>query len=108
MVMEKEEKIRERIKEWEEGVLKKSLQSLPERGKFSTLSGIEIKTLYTPIDIGEFNYFEKLGFPGEYPFTRGIHPTMYRSRLWTFRQFSGFGDAIETNRRLKYLLEHGE
>ncbi|PMP75862.1 MAG: methylmalonyl-CoA mutase [Aciduliprofundum sp.] len=106
--MEKEEKIRERIKEWEEGVLKKSLQSLPERGKFSTLSGIEIKTLYTPIDIGEFNYFEKLGFPGEYPFTRGIHPTMYRSRLWTFRQFSGFGDAIETNRRLKYLLEHGE
>ncbi|MEM3438358.1 MAG: methylmalonyl-CoA mutase family protein [Thermoplasmata archaeon] len=106
--MEKEEIFKERLKEWQEKVLKNSLKAMPERQIFKTISGIEIKGLYSPIDLGEFDYFEKLGFPGEFPFTRGIHPTMYRSRLWTFREFSGFGDAIETNRRLKYLLEHGE
>ncbi|MEM4141783.1 MAG: methylmalonyl-CoA mutase family protein [Thermoplasmata archaeon] len=106
--MEKEEIFKERLKEWQEKVLKNSLKAMPERQIFKTISGIEIKGLYSPIDLGEFDYFEKLGFPGEFPFTRGIHPTMYRSRLWTFREFSGLGDAIETNRRLKYLLEHGE
>jgi methylmalonyl-CoA mutase N-terminal domain/subunit len=106
--MEKEERYIEKLKEWEEKVLKRSLEVLPEKGEFRTLSGIEIKRFYSPLDLKDFDYFEKLGYPGEYPFTRGIHPTMYRSRLWTFREFSGFGDAIETNRRLKYLLEHGE
>lgn len=106
--MEREERFKEKLMEWEEKALKRSLNTMPERGEFRTLSGIEVRRIYTPLDLGEFDYFEKLGFPGQYPFTRGIHPTMYRSRLWTFREFSGFGDAIETNRRLKYLLEHGE
>ncbi len=106
--MEKEEKFKEKLKEWEEKVYKKSIESMPERGKFETLSGIEVKTFYSPMDLKDFDYFEKLGFPGEYPYTRGIHPTMYRARLWTFREFSGFGDAIETNKRLKYLIQHGE
>ncbi len=106
--MEKEEKFEEKLKEWEEKVYKKSLILLPERGKFETFSGIELKTFYSPFDLKNFEYFEKLGFPGEYPYTRGIHPTMYRARLWTLREFSGFGDAIETNRRLKYLIAHGE
>jgi len=81
---------------------------MPERGEFSTLSGIKIKTFYSPLDLDNYDYLKSLGNPGQYPYTRGIHPTMYRSRLWTFREFSGFGDAIETNRRLKYLIEHGE
>ncbi len=106
--MEKEEKFKEKLKEWEEKVYKESLNLLSERGRFETLSGIELKTFYSSIDLKDFDYFEKLGFPGEYPYTRGIHPTMYRARLWTFREFSGFGDAIETNRRLKYLIAHGE
>ncbi len=106
--MEKEEIFKEKLKKWQEEKLKKSLEAMPERGEFKTISGIEIKRIYTPLDLGKFDYFEKLGLPGDFPFTRGIHPTMYRSRLWTFREFSGFGDAIETNRRLKYLLEHGE
>jgi len=106
--MEKEEKFKERLKEWEEKVYKKSIELMPERGRFETLSGIELKTFYSPMDLKDFDYFEKLGFPGEYPYTRGIHPTMYRARLWTFREFSGFGDAIETNKRLKYLIQHGE
>ncbi len=106
--MEKEEKFKEKLNEWEEKVYKKSIELMPERGKFETLSGIELKTFYSPIDLKDFDYFEKLGFPGEYPYTRGIHPTMYRARLWTFREFSGFGDAIETNKRLKYLIQHGE
>ncbi len=106
--MEKEEKLKEKLNEWEEKVYKKSIELMPERVKFETLSGIELKTFYSPVDLNDFDYFEKLGFPGEYPYTRGIHPTMYRSRLWTFREFSGFGDAIETNKRLKYLIQHGE
>ena len=74
---------------------------------FTTISGKKIKELYTPLDLQNFDYAKELGFPGEYPFTRGIHPTMYHGRLWTMRQFSGFGTAEQTNRRYKYLLEHG-
>ncbi|MGC9208987.1 MAG: acyl-CoA mutase large subunit family protein [Nitrososphaeria archaeon] len=80
---------------------------IPERGEFHTSSGIKVKTVYVPSDV-KGDYFEKLGMPGEYPFTRGIHPTMYRSRLWTIREFSGLGDAFMTNARLKYLVQHGE
>ncbi|MDH7512572.1 MAG: methylmalonyl-CoA mutase family protein [Clostridiales bacterium] len=82
----------------------------PSRRKmlFTTVSGRKIKELYTPADLKNFDYLRDLGFPGEYPFTRGIHPTMYRGRLWTMRQFSGFGTAEDTNKRYKYLLRCGQ
>ncbi|MEW5936933.1 MAG: methylmalonyl-CoA mutase family protein [Candidatus Thermoplasmatota archaeon] len=76
--------------------------------RFMTTSSVEVAPLYTPSDLKPFDYMRRLGFPGEYPFTRGVHPTMYRGRLWTMRQFSGFGTAEETNQRYKYLLAHGE
>jgi methylmalonyl-CoA mutase N-terminal domain/subunit len=78
------------------------------RDRFSTVSGRPIKELYTPADLPGFDYLRDLRFPGEYPYTRGVHPTMYRGRLWTMRQFSGFGTAEDTNRRYKYLLAHGQ
>jgi methylmalonyl-CoA mutase N-terminal domain/subunit len=79
----------------------------PERGAlFSTLSGEPVEPLYTPEDVGPFD--ERIGFPGEYPFTRGVYPSMYRGRLWTMRQFAGFGTAEETNERFRYLLDHGQ
>ncbi len=74
----------------------------------TTISGKKIKEIYTPLDIQDFNYEEDLGFPGFFPYTRGIHPTMYHGRLWTMRQFSGFGSAKDTNKRYKYLLSHGQ
>ena len=77
------------------------------RDKFDNLSGIEIKSLYTPEDIKDIDYATDLGEPGEYPFTRGAYPNMYRGRLWTMRQFAGFGTAAQTNQRYKFLLEHG-
>jgi len=77
------------------------------RDKFDNLSGIEIKSLYTPEDVKNNNYAMDLGAPGEYPFTRGAYPNMYRGRLWTMRQFAGFGTATQTNQRYKFLLEHG-
>ena len=73
---------------------------------FSTLSGEPVAPLYTPGDVGAFE--ERIGFPGEYPFTRGVYPSMYRGRLWTMRQFAGFGTAEETNERFRYLLDHGQ
>mgnify|MGYP001626149324 CR=1 FL=1 len=95
-------------KEYEKWYTEKVLKNpIPERGDFYTSSGIKVKTVYIPSDV-KGSYFEKLGLPGAFPFTRGIHPTMYRSRLWTIREFSGLGDAFMTNRRLKYLIEHGE
>jgi len=88
---------------WEETYSKN-----PERDtEFSTMSGIPVKPLYTPDDV-EGSYDEKLGYPGEYPYARGVYPNMYRGRLWTIRQFAGFGDAEETNKRFRYLIEHGQ
>jgi methylmalonyl-CoA mutase, N-terminal domain len=79
----------------------------PERREsFTTLSGEPIRPLYGPEDVGPFE--ERIGFPGEYPFTRGVYPSMYRGRLWTMRQFAGFGTAEETNERFRYLLDHGQ
>src|SRR2546425_11379168 len=72
------------------------------------MSGIEKRPLYGPADVAGLDYEGRLGRPGEYPFTRGIHPTMYRGRLWTMRQFAGFGTAEDTNERYKFLLEHGQ
>ncbi len=96
-------------KRWEETTLKESLRRLPEcREKFITVSGEPIQRLYTPADIGDMDFGRDIGWPGEFPFTRGVHPTMYRSRLWTMRMFAGFGTAEETNARFKYLLKHGE
>jgi methylmalonyl-CoA mutase, N-terminal domain len=88
---------------WEE-----AYRETPERdAEFSTMSGIPIEPLYTPDDV-EGSYDERLGYPGEYPYTRGVYPNMYRGRLWTIRQFAGYGDADETNRRFRYLIEHGQ
>jgi methylmalonyl-CoA mutase N-terminal domain/subunit len=88
---------------WEEAYSKN-----PERdAEFSTMSGVPIKRLYTPEDV-EGDYEEKIGYPGEYPYTRGVYPNMYRGRLWTIRQFAGYGTAAETNERFKYLIEHGQ
>ena len=79
----------------------------PERDAlFTTLSGEPVAPLYTPDDVGQSE--ERIGFPGEYPFTRGVYPSMYRGRLWTMRQFAGFGTAEETNERFRYLLDHGQ
>jgi len=94
---------------WEEETLKPFLEQHGERKeRFITVSGEEVKRLYTPEDIEDLDYERDLGYPGEYPFTRGVYPTMYRGRLWTMRQFSGYGGAEETNRRFKYLLKEGE
>jgi methylmalonyl-CoA mutase N-terminal domain/subunit len=82
-------------------------QVTPERDAlFTTISGEPVEPLYTPDDVGPFE--ERIGFPGEYPFTRGVYPSMYRGRLWTMRQFAGFGTAEETNERFRYLLDHGQ
>jgi methylmalonyl-CoA mutase N-terminal domain/subunit len=92
-------------KDWVERVK----NELKERKKvFTTQSGIILDRLYTPEDTRNIDYEEKIGYPGEYPFTRGVQPTMYRGRLWTMRQYAGFGTAEETNKRFKYLLEQGQ
>lgn len=103
-----EEVAREK-KRWEEGPLAKEMAKHPERKeKFLSLSDLEIKRVYTPEDIKDFDYMRDLGFPGEYPFTRGVHTTMYRGRIWTIRQFAGFGTPEQTNQRYKYLLSIGQ
>ena len=94
---------------WEQQTLKPALKRSPERRKeFTTLSGVPINRLYTPADLAEFDYARDLGEPGDYPYARGIHATMYRGKVWTMRQFSGFGSPEDTNRRLHYLLEQGQ
>ncbi|MGB9820620.1 MAG: acyl-CoA mutase large subunit family protein [Pseudothermotoga sp.] len=98
----------EKAKTWEEQ-LQVELKKFPERSeKFSTRSGIEIKRVYTPLDLEVIDYLKDLGMPGEYPFTRGVQRTMYRGRFWTMRQYAGFGTAEETNNRFKYLLQQGQ
>ncbi|MBI5586296.1 MAG: methylmalonyl-CoA mutase, partial [Deltaproteobacteria bacterium] len=85
------------------------LAKAPERKKaFSTISGIPVARLYTPGDLAGSDYSADLGFPGEYPYTRGVQPTMYRGRFWTMRQYAGFATAEESNRRYKYLLDQGQ
>lgn len=93
---------------WEETTLHQTLARSPERKKqFLTTSSEPIRRLYTPLDVADLDYQTHLGQPGEYPFTRGVHTTMYRGRPWTMRMFAGFGTAEETNERYKYLLEQG-
>jgi methylmalonyl-CoA mutase N-terminal domain/subunit len=101
--------IREKRADWERQTYSKTIKENPERKqKFKNLSDIEIKNLYTPEDIAALEYLKDIGFPGQFPFLRGVHPNLYRGRLWTMRQFAGFGSAEETNKRYHYLLEHGE
>jgi len=76
--------------------------------KFETVSGMSVNDLYTPLDLKDFDYQKDLGFPGQYPYTRGVQPNMYRGRLWTMRQFAGFGTAKDSNQRYKYLLAKGQ
>jgi methylmalonyl-CoA mutase N-terminal domain/subunit len=99
----------ERQAKWDEATLQETLANHPERMKrFLTTSSAPVDRLYTPLDLASLDYEHDIGFPGEYPFTRGVHSTMHRGRLWTMRMFAGFGTAEETNARYKYLLEHGE
>jgi methylmalonyl-CoA mutase N-terminal domain/subunit len=100
----------EELAAWKEGALAAAEEKAPPRkAKFETPSGLPIPPLYTPLDLeGGGDYAQQLGFPGEYPYTRGVQPTMYRSRLWTMRQYAGFGNAEDTNKRFRYLLSQGQ
>lgn len=94
---------------WETQKVQKALAKQPERHEeFVTGSGYPVERLYTPVEIEDFDYLRDLGFPGEYPFTRGVQPTMYRGRFWTMRQYAGFGTAEESNQRYKFLLSQGQ
>lgn len=109
MFDEKEvEKIQAAADEWENKKINPILAKRPERkDKFVSSSGITLKRVYTPGDVAHMDYDSDLGFPGEYPYTRGVQPTMYRGRLWTMRQYAGFSSAEESNKRYKYLLGQG-
>lgn len=97
------------VETWERTTLAASVKRIPPRqASFTTLSGLPVKDLYTADDLKSVDPAEDIGFPGEYPYTRGVHPTMYRARPWTIRQVAGFGTAEDTNGRYKYLLAHGE
>jgi len=103
------EEIRQAKEQWEKNTLDPTLNRFPERqSEFISNSSDPINRLYTPLDIKNLDLNEDLGFPGEYPYTRGVHATMHRGRLWTMRMFAGFGTAEETNQRFKYLLEQGQ
>ena len=95
--------------DWLDGTWAKATGRNPQRRpRFESSSGAEVDPIYGPEDLAEWNYHEKLGYPGEFPFTRGVQPTMYRGRLWTMRQYAGFADAEESNRRYKFLLAQGQ
>src|SRR4030066_400757 len=101
--------IKDELDRWQKTTLGKTLSKNPERAtSFKTTSDIEIKRLYTPLDTAGEDYGKDLGFPGEYPFTRGVQSTMYRGQFWTMRQYAGFATAEESNRRYRYLLEQGQ
>jgi len=103
------DELKDSLEKWEETSLQKTLSSLPERrDKFITTSSESIDRLYTPLDVADMDYTSDLGLPGEYPYTRGVHPTLHRGKLWTMRMFAGFGTAEETNARFRYLLEQGQ
>jgi len=102
-------KVQQAYNDWNEKTYQKSVAKNPEREKdFSTVSFTSVKPLYIPTDLTVENYVEEIGFPGEYPFTRGIQPSMYRGRFWTMRQYAGFGSAQESNERYKFLLAQGQ
>ncbi|RLB14095.1 MAG: methylmalonyl-CoA mutase, partial [Deltaproteobacteria bacterium] len=96
------------FEKWSDAVSDKIKKYRERKDNFVNSSGIPIKRLYTPLDFKDEDYLEELGFPGEYPFTRGVQPTMYRGRYWTMRQYAGFATAEESNRRYKFLLDKGQ
>jgi methylmalonyl-CoA mutase N-terminal domain/subunit len=103
------EAVREERERWEQTTVAKAVKRMPERpAETTTQSGMPIKRIYTPEDTAQLDYARDLAFPGEYPYTRGAQPTMYRAKPWTMRMFAGFGTAEETNERFHYLLEHGQ
>jgi methylmalonyl-CoA mutase N-terminal domain/subunit len=103
------ERLKQEMEKWIETSLQRSLAQMPERRhRFITTSSEPVERLYTPLDVAGMDYLEDLGFPGEYPYTRGVHPSLHRGRLWTMRMFAGFGTAEETNARFKYLLDQGQ
>jgi methylmalonyl-CoA mutase N-terminal domain/subunit len=103
------EELRHALERWEETTRQQAAARMGDRrSRFVTTSSSPIDELYTPLDIADLDYDRDLGLPGEYPFTRGVHPTMYRGRMWTMRMFAGFGTAEETNRRFHYLLDQGQ
>ena len=102
-------RIADEKEDWRKNCLQRFLKQNPERlDRFSTVSDMEIGALYTPEEVGQLDYLTDIGFPGQYPYTRGVQASMYRGRLWTMRMFSGFGSAEDTNRRYKYLLSQGQ
>ena len=106
---QKLEQLREALEHWEETSLQRTLAGMPERQpEFITTSSEPVARLYTPLDVEGMDYLNDLGLPGEYPYTRGVHPTLHRGKLWTMRMFAGFGTAEETNARFKFLLEQGQ
>lgn len=103
------QQIKQAREDWEQGPLQKVLKRFPERKpEFTSTSGTEIKRVYTPEDVADLDYNRDLAFPGEYPYVRGVQPTMYRGRFWTMRQYAGFATAEESNQRYKYLLDQGQ
>src|SRR4051812_1726411 len=101
--------LRSARRRWEEGPLARALEKSGERREeFDTLSGLPTERIYTPEHVDRDDYEADLGFPGQYPFTRGIQPTMYRARYWTIRQYAGFGTPESTNERFKFLLSQGQ
>ncbi|MBS4534702.1 methylmalonyl-CoA mutase family protein [Clostridium sp. D2Q-14] len=100
--------IKDSTKKWEETTVDKAISRFPERKKeFKTGSGLKVDRLYTPENVEDLDYENDLGYPGQYPYTRGVQPTMYRGRLWTMRMYAGFATAAESNKRYKYLVEQG-
>ncbi|APF16858.1 acyl-CoA mutase large subunit family protein [Caldithrix abyssi] len=107
--MNKFDKIEAQKRKWEDTTLKKVIDRFPEqKEQFTTGSWLPVERLYLPRPVSEEEYLKQVGFPGEFPFTRGVQPTMYRGRFWTMRQYAGFGTAEESNKRYKYLLEQGQ
>jgi methylmalonyl-CoA mutase N-terminal domain/subunit len=106
---EKLNALRQALDEWTKKTLNQTLTRIPERRQqFLTTSSEPVNRLYTPLDIADMDYLQDMGMPGEYPYTRGVHPTLYRGRPWTMRMFAGFGTAEETNQRFRYLLDQGQ
>ena len=102
-------KVQESYDNWDVNIYQKTISKFPEQKKeFTTQSFVPVKNLYTPLDTNPNDYNEKLGFPGQYPFTRGVQPSMYRGKFWTMRQYAGFGSAKESNERYRYLLAQGQ
>jgi len=106
---EKAEALRQAIEKWEMETVRPTIDRIPERREqFLSISSEPINRLYTPLDVAEMDYLRDLGLPGEYPYTRGVHPTLYRGKQWTMRMFAGFGTSAETNQRFHYLLDQGQ